>query len=458
MRAGVTPDDMSAHPTFGTDGVRGTAISEVSPEYVLALGRAIARVLRPARVVLGRDPRVSGPVLEAAISAGLSAEGVRCEEMGVLPTPALAMIAERENVPAIVITASHNKYTDNGVKVFAAGGRKLVDAQERAIEAESLRILAGDTDASTDARVGVVMRRSDGVTLYVDHFVDRFGEGSLSGVRVAIDCANGAMSAVAPLVLSRLGADVITLHDAPDGTNINDGCGATSPQTLVDFVSGTAAGSSIDLGFAFDGDGDRLIAVDENGAIVDGDRLIALSALDRRERGELPSDTVVVTVMSNLGFHRAMTAAGITVITTAVGDRNVLDAIEEGGFALGGEQSGHIIHRDLATTGDGLLAAVVLALMVRRRGVRFSELAGSVMTTFPQVLKNVRVAVRPPDVAALLAADIAVEEALLGEGGRVLVRASGTEPLIRVMVEATTVETAHEVCDRLVEAARIRCS
>ena len=458
MRAGVTPDDMSAHPTFGTDGVRGTAISEVSPEYVLALGRAIARVLRPARVVLGRDPRVSGPVLEAAISAGLSAEGVRCEEMGVLPTPALAMIAERENVPAIVITASHNKFTDNGVKVFAAGGRKLVDAQERAIEAESLRILAGDTDASTDARVGVVMRRSDGVTLYVDHFVDRFGEGSLSGVRVAIDCANGAMSAVAPLVLSRLGADVITLHDAPDGTNINDGCGATSPQTLVDFVSGTAAGSSIDLGFAFDGDGDRLIAVDENGAIVDGDRLIALSALDRRERGELPSDTVVVTVMSNLGFHRAMTAAGITVITTAVGDRNVLDAIEEGGFALGGEQSGHIIHRDLATTGDGLLAAVVLALMVRRRGVRFSELAGSVMTTFPQVLKNVRVAVRPPDVAALLAADIAVEEALLGEGGRVLVRASGTEPLIRVMVEATTVETAHEVCDRLVEAARIRCS
>lgn len=458
MRAGVTPDDMSAHPTFGTDGVRGTAISEVSPEYVLALGRAIARVLRPARVVLGRDPRVSGPVLEAAISAGLSAEGVRCEEMGVLPTPALAMIAERENVPAIVITASHNKYTDNGVKVFAAGGRKLVDAQERAIEAETARILAGDTDASTDARVGVVMRRSDGVTLYVDHFAERFGEGSLSGVRVAIDCANGAMSTVAPLVLSRLGADVITLHDAPDGTNINDGCGATSPQTLVDFVSGTAAGSSVDLGFAFDGDGDRLIAVDENGAIVDGDRLIALSALDRRERGELPGDTVVVTVMSNLGFHRAMAAAGITVITTAVGDRNVLDAIEEGGFALGGEQSGHIIHRDLATTGDGLLAAVVLALMVRRRGVRFSELAGSVMTTFPQVLKNVRVAVRPPDVAALLAADIAVEEALLGEGGRVLVRASGTEPLIRVMVEATTVETAHEVCDRLVEAARIRCS
>ena len=262
-------------------------------------------------------------------------------------------------------------------------------------------------------------------------------------MRVAIDCANGAMSTVAPLVLSRLGADVITLHDAPDGTNINDACGATSPNTLVDFVRGTASGSSIDLGFAFDGDGDRLIA---------------LSALDRRERGALPGDTVVVTVMSNLGFHRAMAAAGIGVVTTAVGDRNVLDAIDDGGFAVGGEQSGHIIHRDLATTGDGLLAAVVLALMVRRRGVRFSELATGVMTTFPQVLKNVRVAVRPPDIAALLAPEIAAEEARLGESGRVLVRASGTEPLIRVMVEASTIDLAEQVCDRLVEAARTRCS
>lgn len=459
MRAGGAPDDMSAHPTFGTDGVRGIAISEVSPEYVLALGRAIARVVRPARVVLGRDPRVSGPVLEAAISAGLSAEGVRCEQMGVLPTPGLAMIAQREDVPAIVITASHNKYTDNGVKVFAAGGRKLVDAQERAIEAETHRILnEGLGDDAVAPASGVVVRRSDGISLYVDHFVELFGEGTLSGVRVAIDCANGAMSTVAPLVLSRLGADVITLHDAPDGTNINDACGATSPNTLVDFVRGTASGSSIDLGFAFDGDGDRLIAVDENGAIVDGDRLIALSALDRRERGALPGDTVVVTVMSNLGFHRAMAAAGIGVVTTAVGDRNVLDAIDDGGFAVGGEQSGHIIHRDLATTGDGLLAAVVLALMVRRRGVRFSELATGVMTTFPQVLKNVRVAVRPPDIAALLAPEIAAEEARLGESGRVLVRASGTEPLIRVMVEASTIDLAEQVCDRLVEAARTRCS
>ena len=314
MRAGDRPLHMASYPAFGTDGVRGVAISEVSPEYVLALGRAVARVLRPERVVLGRDPRVSGPVLEAAISAGVSAEGVVCEEFGVLPTPALALIAQRENVPAIVITASHNKFTDNGVKVFAAGGRKLIDEQERAIEAETLRILTDGTGAvATPATAGVVRRRSDGIASYVDHFVAVFGEGSLSGLRVAIDCANGAMSVVAPLVLSRLGADVITLNDAPDGTNINDACGATAPHALVEFVKGTASGSTIDLGFAFDGDGDRLIAVDENGNIVDGDRLIALSALDRRERGALPGNTVVVTVMSNLGFHRAMSAAGIGV-------------------------------------------------------------------------------------------------------------------------------------------------
>lgn len=459
MRSGRVPDDMSAHPVFGTDGVRGVAISEVSPEYVLALGRAIARVLRPERVIVGRDPRVSGPVLEAAISAGLSAEGVRCEQMGVLPTPALAMLAQHEDVPAIVITASHNKYTDNGVKVFAAGGRKLVNAQERAIEEETHLILDGGAgDGVHGVQSGVVVRRSDGVSLYVNHVVDLFGEGSLSGVRMAVDCANGAMSAVAPVVLRRLGADVITLHDAPDGTNINDSCGATAPSTLVEFVSGTASGSSVDIGFALDGDGDRLIAVDENGSIVDGDRLIALSAIERRERGALPGNSVVVTVMSNIGFHRAMAAEGIGVVTTAVGDRHVLDALDEGGLAVGGEQSGHIIHRDLATTGDGLLAAVVLALMVRRRGTRFSELASEVMTTFPQVLRNVRVTGRPADVAELLAPEIAAEELLLGDSGRVLVRASGTEPLIRVMVEAPTADLAEQVCERLVAAARTRWS
>jgi phosphoglucosamine mutase len=278
---------------------------------------------------------------------------------------------------------------------------------------------------------------------------------------VVIDSANGAMSQVAPLVLQRLGADVISMSDAPNGRNINDACGATSPQTLCEFVSGTGTGVSVDIGFAFDGDGDRLIAVDENGRVVDGDRLIGLSAIDRREHNTLSNNTVVVTVMSNLGFHQAMKQLGVNVVTTTVGDRYVLDAMELGGFVIGGEQSGHIIHRDLATTGDGLLASIVLAQLVRRRqekdGSKFSQLAGSIMQTFPQVLKNVKVAVRPTDVAKLLAPEIAAEEAGLGENGRVLVRASGTEPLIRVMVEAPTAEMANEVADRLVAVAVNKC-
>lgn len=448
---------MSPHPSFGTDGVRGLAIVDISPEYVMALGRAIARVLSPSRVVLGRDPRLSGPVLEAAFSAGVSAEGVRVEEFGVLPTPALAMISAAENVPAVVITASHNPYTDNGVKVFAPGGRKLLDEQQRAIEAETNRILdEGTGPIRRDLEVGVVMRRSDGVSTYVDHLVAIYGEGCLAGLRVVIDTANGAMSKVAPLVLQRLGADVIVMNDAPDGTNINDKCGATSPAALCEFISGTGTGVSVDVGFAFDGDGDRLIAVDENGRVVDGDRLIALSAIDRRAEGRLAGNTVVVTVMSNLGFHRAMASAGVDVVTTAVGDRNVLDAMESGGFTLGGEQSGHVIHRDRATTGDGLLAAIELGLTLRRAPGRLSNVAASVMHSYPQVLRNVRVERRPDDVAGELASEIAAEEALLGVNGRVLVRTSGTEPLVRVMVEAGSVELAEEVAERLVSAATRR--
>lgn len=449
---------MSPFPSFGTDGVRGVAIAEVSPEYVMALGRAVARVLAPSRIVLGRDPRVSGPVLEAAFSAGASSEGVRVEEFGVLPTPSLARIAAVENVPAVVITASHNAYTDNGVKVFAAGGRKLTDEQQQAIEAETVRILAeGTGPVRRDLQVGVVMRRSDGTSLYVDHLVEIFGEGSLAGLRIVIDTANGAMSKVAPVLLQRLGADVIVMNDAPDGTNINHECGATSPRALCDFISGTGTGVSVDMGFAFDGDGDRVIAVDENGRVVDGDRLIALSAIDRRASGSLAGNTVVVTVMTNLGFHRAMSSAGINVVTTGVGDRLVLDAMESGKFVLGGEQSGHIIHHDLASTGDGLVAAAVLARMLRRSGERFSRVAGQVMTTVPQVLRNVAVARRPDDVARLLASEIANEERLLGDAGRVLVRASGTEPLVRVMVESESAELADQVADRLVAAALVKC-
>ena len=450
---------MSFIPSFGTDGVRGVAISEITPEYVLALGRAVGTVLGSPRLLIARDPRVSGPILEAAFSAGVAAVGVRVEQLGVVPTPTVALIARLENVPGVMITASHNKFSDNGVKVFAAGGRKLTDTDQELIESEVHKIMSGVTPSTSD--VGVIIRRSDAVTLYVDHLVELFGEGSLAGLRIVVDSANGAMSQVAQLVLQRLGADVISMNDAPNGRNINDACGATSPQTLCDFVSGTGTGVSVDIGFAYDGDGDRLIAVDENGHVVDGDRLIALSVLDRREHNTLANNTVVVTVMSNLGFHHAMKQVGVNVVTTTVGDRYVLDAMEDGGFVIGGEQSGHIIHRDLATTGDGLLASIVLAQLVRRRqekdGSKFSQLAGSIMQTFPQVLKNVKVAVRPTDVAKLLATEIAAEEAILGDNGRVLVRASGTEPLIRVMVEAPTAQLADEAANRLVAIAVNKC-
>ena len=450
---------MSFIPSFGTDGVRGVAISEITPEYVLALGRAVGTVLGSPRLLIARDPRVSGPILEAAFSAGVAAVGVRVEQLGVVPTPTVALIARLENVPGVMITASHNKFSDNGVKVFAAGGRKLTDTDQELIESEVHKIMSGVTPSTSD--VGVIIRRSDAVTLYVDHLVELFGEGSLAGLRIVVDSANGAMSQVAQLVLQRLGADVISMNDAPNGRNINDACGATSPQTLCDFVSGTGTGVSVDIGFAYDGDGDRLIAVDENGHVVDGDRLIALSVLDRREHNTLANNTVVVTVMSNLGFHQAMKQVGVNIVTTTVGDRYVLDAMEDGGFVIGGEQSGHIIHRDLATTGDGLLASIVLAQLVRRRqekdGSKFFQLPGSIMQTFPQVLKNVKVAVRPTDVAKLLATEIAAEEAILGDNGRVLVRASGTEPLIRVMVEAPTAQLADEAANRLVAIAVNKC-
>lgn len=455
-------------PRFGTDGVRGRAIVEITPEYVLALGRAVARVLNPGRLLIAHDPRLSGPILEAAFAAGAAAEGVEVHLLGMLPTPAVAALSAVEGVPGVVVTASHNGYRDNGVKVFAAGGLKVSDADQRAIEADvaTSRVAAGDT-------AGSLLRRPDAAALYMDHLAGSYPESPLSGLRIVVDAANGAMSDVAPRLLERLGAEVISMNDAPNGTNINDRCGATSPQALCEFVANLSShdgGLAVDLGFAFDGDGDRLIAVDERGRVVDGDRLIALSALDRRSRGQLLGDGVVVTVMSNLGFHRAMKAADIDVVTTAVGDRSVLDAMSAHGFVLGGEQSGHIIHRDLATTGDGLLAAIELARLYRRRradsGELFSDMAGQVMESFPQVLRNVSLEGRDPriapqiapmwDPARDLADDIDRARAELGDDGRVLVRASGTEPLVRVMVEASTEQRAHEVADRLVEAVRAR--
>ena len=439
------------HPRFGTDGVRGVAIHEITPEFTLALGRAVGRVLEASNLCIGRDTRASGPVLQSAFAAGVAAEGVNVIDLGVVPTPAVAAVAARESMPGVVITASHNPWTDNGIKVFAAGGRKLDDDSQAHIESELESILARDPSGSTPRVVGIVTRRPEATTDYVNHVVDLFGDDSLHGMRVVLDTANGAMSEAAPAAFRRLGAEVIVLNDAPNGENINFESGATHTTGLCDFVR---QAGRVDIAFAFDGDGDRVIAIDETGTPVDGDRLIALAAIDRFASRRLNGGAVVTTVMANLGFHRAMSDAGIQVVTTAVGDRFVLEAMEEGGFVLGGEQSGHIIHRDLATTGDGLLAALVTAALLRARGGNFSTLASSVMRQYPQVLKNVRVPERPVDPTAAIATAIAREEAVLGDEGRVLIRTSGTEPVVRVMVEASSQVAAEAAVDRLCTAVR----
>ena len=427
---------------FGTDGVRAEALTVLTTQYVSALATAAAQVLGGGSWLIGRDTRESGPALEAAVAAGLAAAGGQPMSVGVVPTPALAWLSAQRGVPAAMITASHNPWQDNGVKFFAPGGVKLPDSVERAIE--SLLELDGS------APHAVVPSHSDSLAEYVEHIVSL--GGSLAGLRVVLDCANGAMSVAAPAVFRALGADVVVIHDTPNGRNINDRCGATHVDSLAAAV--VAEGAS--LGLAFDGDGDRVIAIDESGNAVDGDRLIALAAMQLRDEGRLHADTVVVTVMSNLGFHRAMAAAGIEVLTTAVGDRYVLEALDAHGHSVGGEQSGHIIYRDLATTGDGLLAGLRLAQYVHNDGHPLAALASGVMTSYPQVLLNVRVRDRHPNAADEMAAEIASAESSLHGDGRILVRASGTEPLIRVMVEAATEPIAQSVAEDLAAVVRTR--
>ncbi len=437
---------------FGTDGVRGVANSELTPELTLALGRAAARVLGSERVVVGRDTRISGPLLEAALSAGFSAEGVVVEILGVVPTPAVAHVAATEGIAGAMISASHNPYQDNGIKLFAPGGRKLADEVEERIEAE-LRALVPGRAGPTGAAVGRIRRRPQDVEEYVEHLVDALEGRRLDGARIVLDCANGAAHRLATQVFNGLGAELTVLHADPDGTNINEACGATHPGHLQEVVRASGA----EMGLAFDGDADRLIAVDHTGAVVDGDHIIAVTALDMRARGRLRDDTVVVTVMTNLGFRLAMEAAGIHVVETAVGDRYVLEALEVGGYSLGGEQSGHVIFPDLATTGDGLLTGVLLADAVRRSGRPLAELSGAAMTRLPQVLVNVRVARRDPDIAANIAEEIERAQARLGAVGRVLVRPSGTEALIRVMVEAPSHDEADATARDLVAAVTAAC-
>ena len=440
---------------FGTDGVRGVATAELTPERTMALGRAAARGLGGDCFLLGRDTRISGPLLQAALTAGLAAEGAGVVDLGVVPTPAVAARSQEQDRPAAMISASHNPFPDNGIKFFAPGGRKLTDDVEARLEAELQAILAGPSGAPAPSGGEVGRVRADAATAdwYAERVVATLEGRRLDGLTVVLDCAAGAASGVAPAAVRAAGATVHVIHDDPDGTNINDGCGSTHPQSLQREVVARGA----DVGLAFDGDADRVLAVDHEGGLVDGDHLLALCALDRRDRGLLAHDTVVVTVMTNLGFRLAMAERGVHVVETAVGDRYVLEALEAGGYSLGGEQSGHVIFRDLATTGDGLLTGLQLLDLVRRSGRPLRQLAAEAMIRLPQVLRNVKVDRRLSDVAELVSDDVAAVEAELGDRGRVLIRPSGTEPLVRVMVEAPTDAQAEASAARLVAAVERVC-
>jgi phosphoglucosamine mutase len=436
---------------FGTDGVRGLANSELTPELALAVSAAAAHVLadedlrglqgRPVAVV-GRDPRASGEMLEAAVTAGLTSAGVDVLRVGVLPTPAVAhLVGEFGADLGVMISASHNPMPDNGIKLFAAGGHKLPDAVEDEITA---RVDGRDVQRPTGAGIGRVRDVPEAAGRYMDHLLLATPH-SLSGMRVVVDCAYGAASAVAPEIYRKAGADVVALHAQPDGLNINDGCGCTHLDPLRKAVLTHGA----TIGIAHDGDADRCLAVDATGEVVDGDQIMAILALAMRDSGELVENTLVTTVMSNLGLHLAMGEHGVTVRTTAVGDRYVLEALTAGGFSLGGEQSGHVVLPRYATTGDGLLTALRLMDRVVDSGQDLSDLAG-VLIQLPQVLVNVAVADKAAVVAAPVVADAIVgAQAELGPTGRVLLRPSGTEQLVRVMVEAPTESAAATIAHRI---------
>ena len=435
---------------FGTDGVRGRANADLTPELALSVSRAAAAVLadrdgtsRPVAVV-GRDPRASGEMLEGAVVAGLASAGAQVLRVGVLPTPALAYLTASTGADlGVMLSASHNPMPDNGIKLFSRGGHKLPDAVEAAIEGT---VVAGGNSGPrpTGAAIGRVRDLPDAEEQYIGHLLSTL-DGPLSGITVVVDCAHGAAADAAPEVYRRAGATVHAIGCEPDGWNINDGVGSTHLGPLIAAVQERGA----DLGLAHDGDADRCLAVTASGDVVDGDAILAVCALALHERGALKGDTVVATVMSNLGFHHTMRDAGIAVQTTAVGDRYVLEALRAGGLSLGGEQSGHLVFLDHATTGDGLLTGLALMSRMSATGSSLADLA-AVVQRLPQVLINVpvtdRLAVSESDEVA--GAVNAVEEEL-GDSGRVLLRPSGTEQLVRVMVEAPTQEQADAVAERL---------
>jgi phosphoglucosamine mutase len=448
---------------FGTDGVRGLANRELTADLALGLAQSAAVVLTSGRYadkrraegrrptcIVARDPRVSGEFLTAAVSAGLASSGIDVLDAGVIPTPAAAFLVA--DLPAdfgVMISASHNPAPDNGIKFFAVGGVKLPDEVEDRIE-EHLGI---HKLLPTGGDVGRIHRLADAEDRYVLHLLGSL-PNRLDGLHIVLDCANGAASAISPEVFTNAGARVTVIGNAPDGLNINDGVGSTH----LDVLARAVVDAGADVGIAHDGDADRCLAVDAQGNIVDGDQIMAILAVAMKERGELKDNTLVTTVMSNLGLHRAMASHGISVVTSAVGDRYVLEELDRGGFSLGGEQSGHVIMTKFATTGDGLLTGLHLAAEMARTGKTMTELAAT-MTIFPQVLVNVRgVNHRGLDESDGVAAAIAIVESELGDSGRVLLRPSGTEPMVRVMVEAESHEIADAHAHALAEVVRIELS
>ncbi len=433
-------------PIFGTDGVRGVAGSELTPELALQIGRAAGSYLRGGPVVVGRDTRRSGSMLSSALEAGFHASGIDTIDVGVLPSGGISHITEASGATmGAIVSASHNPAPDNGIKLLAGRGTKLPDEVEREIED---RIRSAGTSSAVGETIGYRIKSEDSYQRYLE-FLTGLSRYTLSGIRIALDCAHGAAYQAAPELFNRLKADVMVHGAEPDGTNINRDCGATHPEALAAMAEGR-------IGFAFDGDADRLIAIDENGRVANGDVILAVIARHMKEQGTLSGNLVVATVMSNLGFRKSMEEAGIELVETRVGDRYVMEALSERKGSLGGEQSGHIIFTDHHQTGDGLLTAVQLLNVVAGTGKELRELRAEAITEYPQILENVTID-RSVDISGAkgLWDEVKDVENTLGSNGRVLVRPSGTEPLLRIMVEAETEEQARSYADRLASATRM---
>lgn len=437
---------------FGTDGIRGIAGESLTADLSFKVGKALGKLLtekkKHPKVIIGRDTRISCDMIEQALTAGLTSTGVNVMTVGTIPTPAIAYLTKTiETDSGIMISASHNPYQDNGIKIFGPDGFKLTDDQELEIEH-----LIDNTDEIKNAsfeKIGKLYSGNELTQKYVQHIKQSIS-GDLSGIKIALDCANGATTGVAPFIFGDLEADIETIGCKPNGININDNVGSTKIDTIANFVKE----NNVDVGFAFDGDGDRVLAVDSKGNIVDGDKIMFILAKHLKEQGELKDNMVVSTVMSNIGFYKAIEENGLQSVKTAVGDRYVVEEMRNNDYSLGGEQSGHIILMNYATTGDGILTAVKLADIIKTSGKSLEELAGEV-SIYPQKLVNIKVIDKKSAMedVEILAECEKVEEELEGNG-RILLRASGTENLIRVMVEASSDELTDKYCEQVAKIVR----